>query len=181
MTQQNYALAVAQLIKAAEELVESIGNDPLSYRSGVKRGNLIGALKAVAAVPRPEPVGFSPIHGKLYTEQPAPAEPVNARLLTMLKENHEWHIQYDEHDGYAESDLCEKNMEAIAAAEQQQALSDLSAVQHEIQPGYVQLPELSDEQLIEIGENLTAESCWDDPFEYARAVIAADRELRGVK
>jgi len=118
MNQPNYALAVAQLIKAAEELVESIGNDPLSYRSGVKRGNLIGALKAVAAVPRPEPVGFSPIHGKLYTEQPASAEPVNARLLSFVQE---WLSRQGNDCNY----MTEKARDTIAAAEQQQAQQEL--------------------------------------------------------
>lgn len=31
-----------------------------------------------------------------------------------ITENHEWHKNYDEHDGYGESDLCTINTEALA-------------------------------------------------------------------
>lgn len=37
-------------------------------------------------------------------------------LLAALEANHEWHMQYDERDAYADSELCEKNLAAIAKA-----------------------------------------------------------------
>lgn len=37
-------------------------------------------------------------------------------LLAALETNHEWHMQYDERDAYADSELCEKNLAAIAKA-----------------------------------------------------------------
>lgn len=70
--------------------------------------------------------------------------------------------------------------EQPAPSEPVNALSDLSVVQHEIQPGYVEqpLPELSDDRLYEIQMEQGDGATYGDLM---RAAIDADRELRAGK
>ena len=51
----------------------------------------------------------------------APAEAVNAMVMEALRVNHQWHIDFDDFDGYPGSDLEAMNLAAIAAAEARQA------------------------------------------------------------
>ena len=57
------------------------------------------------------------IPGK-WAEAEANAHLVKAApdLLAALKANHQWHLDYDDHGGYCESELCEQNLAAIAKA-----------------------------------------------------------------
>jgi len=212
MTKQNYALAVAQAV--AEAALQVLSN----YDGEKLTGDELKAI--IAAVPRPEPVAkvapckdgsgiisvdwlSSPqlrklMYGQpLYTEQPAPAGPGNARLLDdaaysvidaaarISFHNYKRQIRGQQitlwDDPYAHFAQAALNW----ATEQQQALTDLSAVQHDIQPGYVSLPELSDEKLTYWYEKSTNQNLrFQDKalvFSVCRAVIAADRELRGWK
>lgn len=43
----------------------------------------------------------------------------NLRLVAAVQANHQWHLDYDEHDGYLESALYEANIAALAAEKEQ--------------------------------------------------------------
>jgi hypothetical protein len=49
-----------------------------------------------------------------YAHELAARDQQIARLQAAVLENHEWHQQYDEHDGYAGSALEQTNIEALA-------------------------------------------------------------------
>jgi len=141
MTTNNYALAVAQAALnrayASAKVVDGVMGQAVVVDE-------IDPAKIIAAVPRPEPVATVldpgdggvisyddmltiaalPAGTKLYTEQPAPAEPVNARgldaaflLLTNLQS---YSGQQDLVDVYAADEL----KKAAIAAEQQQGVSN---------------------------------------------------------
>jgi hypothetical protein len=50
-----------------------------------------------------------------------PSVSVDEELLAALKENHQWHQDYDEYGGYPESALCTQNIAAIQRAEASKA------------------------------------------------------------
>jgi hypothetical protein len=54
-------------------------------------------------------------HNEKTPEAPVPIPAMQSLALGVVKANHQWHLDNDDYDGYPESELCEKNLKAIAA------------------------------------------------------------------
>ena len=65
-------------------------------------------------------------------QQLAASQAREVQLREAVRQNHEWHNNYDEYGGYPESELCEVNTEALALPQDTTALGAMIAKAGEV-------------------------------------------------